>query len=442
MFQGKRIGGVLLMGGSGERFGSALPKQFHHLSGKPIYQHTLQAFLQSGFFDEIVLSCPKGWLEEVDKPFLTSIVRIVEGGSTRQESSYRGLLGFSTPPEYVVIHDAVRPFVSQEILAGNLRCVLESDAVNTCIPSADTLVYAPNGTKIESIPKREEFLRGQTPQSFSYPLILKAHQNTKRENCTDDCLLVRDLGYPIAVVRGEERNLKITSELDLFIAEQLLRLHIDDFPKPLQKGSSLAGLNYCVIGGLGGIGTAISNLIKLAGGEVFVLSRKSEPLSLDIRNSRSIRQAFKALPPLDGLINCAGILHVGPLEQLTVEQIDELIEVNLRGVILCCKMAPIKQGGHIINVASSSYTRGRKEQSVYSCSKAGVVNFTQALAEERPDLHIHAVIPKRVNTAMRKKNFPDEDESSLLDPQTVAEEVVALLFEQNLTGLLAEVRKR
>ena len=441
MFQKRRIGALLLMGGKGQRFGSALPKQFHHLAGKPIYLHTLETFLQNGSFDEIILSCEVNQIKRVcsSLPFSSCPIRVIPGGATRQESSYKGLCAFLCSPQFVVIHDAVRPFVSQEILKKNLSLALEVGAVDTCIPSTDTLVYAPYRDRIESIPRREEYLRGQTPQSFSYPLVLQAHQTTQRVNCSDDCQLVRDLGHPIAIAPGDEYNLKITSELDLFMAEQLLRLRTKKLA--LQKNSSLAGKTFCVIGGLGGIGTAIMKAIKEAKGEGFALSRQTEP-SLDLRDPESIQKTLHMLPSLDGLINCAGVLHARATGELSINQIEELIDVNLKGLIICCKMAPLKRNAHVINIASSSFSRGRKNLSVYSSAKAGVVNFTQGFAEERPDLHVHALVPKRVDTPLRRMNFPhDQDEEWLLDPETVADTVVDLL-QQEGSGFIVEVRKR
>src|SRR5690606_27073266 len=125
------------------------------------------------------------------------------------------------------IHDAVRPFVSERILQENLIALEEHDAVDTCIPCTDTIVYAPNSKQITSIPVRAHYLRGQTPQSFSYKLIRKAHELAKEQNISnvsDDCQLVLRLGNSVHVVEGEESNLKITSELDLFLAQQYLRL--------------------------------------------------------------------------------------------------------------------------------------------------------------------------------------------------------------------------
>ncbi len=436
MLHGQRIGALLLMGGTGKRFGSAAPKQFHRLSGKPVYLVTLEAFLQAKFFDEIVLSCHPDWIEAVEKEIKgLENVHCVAGGSTRQESSYRGLLNFSTPPAIVLIHDAVRPFVSYEILQQNAELALQYGAVDTCIPSTDTLVYSVDQEKIDSIPERSRYWRGQTPQSFAYPLIVEAHEKSARKDASDDCRLVLDLGHPIWIAKGDETNLKITSELDLFLAEQLFRLRVS---KP-RRQSSIEGKRYAVVGGSGGIGEAICQTLEKNGAAAIALGRRTaEPL--DIRDASSVARAFEKLGPIDGLINCAGLLMVRRLEEMSLADIESLLDVNLKGLILCCQKARIKEGGHVINVASSSFSRGRKETTVYSCAKAAVVNFTQGLAEERPDLRVHAVIPQRTRTKMRLDNFPGEPLSDLLDPMEVAARVVQLAMDADSTGLLVEVR--
>lgn len=217
MYQGYRIGAVLLMGGEGKRFGKKTPKQLCLLEGQPIYRYPLKTFRDLGIFDEIVLVCHPEWQVQEEG------VGIVEGGATRQESSSAGILGLEKAPEIVLIHDAVRPFVSKEIILKNLEAAIRWGACNTCIPTVDTLVHVPERNWIEKIPKREEFLRGQTPQTFRYDWIRAAHEKTKRKNATDDCRLVLDLGKKIAVVSGSEENFKITSEFDLELAALLLR---------------------------------------------------------------------------------------------------------------------------------------------------------------------------------------------------------------------------
>jgi 2-C-methyl-D-erythritol 4-phosphate cytidylyltransferase len=441
MLEGQRIAGLLLMGGSGRRFGSNLPKQFHRLAGKSVYIHTLEAFLQADIFDEIILSCHRDWIKTIEKN-LPAAVRVIVGGATRQESSYKGLLALCSQPAAVVIHDAVRPFVTKEILLQNASMALLHGAVDTCIPSADTLVHAPDRHSILAIPPRADFLRGQTPQSFSYPLILEAHRNTQRKDASDDCQLVLEAGHRVSIVRGSESNLKITSELDLLLAEHLLRLKKQE--ARAISSTSLKGRRYALVGGTGGIGRAIMSKLISMGAETIPLSRKTEP-PLDLSDPASIAKAFSWINkhggPLDGLINCAGKLLAKPLEDLSAGEIDEMLSINLKGLILSCQLAPLKKGAHVINIASSSYSRGRKETCVYSSAKAGVVNFTQGWAEERPDLSIHAVIPQRTDTPMRRVNFPGEDRTSLLDPDTVAEAVISLLQETDSTGSLVEVKK-
>lgn len=209
-----RIGAILLMAGSGCRFGSSIPKQFLTLGGKEMYRHALDLMIASGLFDEIVLVSHPDWLELPHE-------KVIAGGNTRQESSLKGLLSFSSKPDIVLIHDAARPFVTEKILRDNVEAALEFGAVDTCIPSSDTLVYAPDGGRIEHIPKRAEYLRGQTPQTFRMDWILEAHERTRETNATDDCQLVLQSGKPVHIVAGDERNIKITTEFDLLIAEQI-----------------------------------------------------------------------------------------------------------------------------------------------------------------------------------------------------------------------------
>jgi 2-C-methyl-D-erythritol 4-phosphate cytidylyltransferase len=211
-----KVSAILLMAGSGQRFGNTIPKQFHDLGGKKIYQHTLEKFQTSQLFHEIVLVCPPDWMVHEEG------VKSVAGGATRQESSFKGLSACDPTTQYVVIHDAVRPFVSLEILQENVAKVQQYDATDTCIPSSDTIVQSADGIRIDEIPLRSEYWQGQTPQSFAYDLILEAHRRTRRKNVSDDCSLVLEMGCEIYLVRGNEENLKITTELDLAVARNFL----------------------------------------------------------------------------------------------------------------------------------------------------------------------------------------------------------------------------
>ena len=137
-----------------------------------------------------------------------------------------------------------------------------------------------------------------------------------------------------------------------------------------------------------------------------MISRSAKEFAADLTSQDKAQKLFEALGPLDGLINSIGLLQVKELKNLSAHEIEEMIRVNLTGLIFSCKWAQVKEGGHIINIASSSYARGRKGYAIYSSAKAGVVNFSQALAEERPELQVNVVVPQRTNTAMRHACFP------------------------------------
>ena len=316
--------------------------------------------------------------------------------------------------------------------------------MNTCIPTTDTLVFSPTGKEIESIPDRRNYYRGQTPQSFSYPLILRAHEETQKLSATDDCQLVLDLGHSVHLIEGAESNIKITTELDLFYAEQLF-FRIKQSPQA-SNSLDLKGKKIAITGGTGGIGQALYHLLLEEGALPLVISRSSKEFIADLSSFEQAKTVFerikRTIGPLDGLVNCIGHLLVKELYDCSQEEIDKLIDTNLKGVIYCCGLASIKPSGHIVNISSSSYSRGRKGSAVYSATKAALVNFSQGFAEERPDLHVNVLAPQRTDTKMRQTYFPKEDPSTRLSPQEVASEIISLLKSQGITGALIDVRAK
>jgi ribitol-5-phosphate 2-dehydrogenase (NADP+) / D-ribitol-5-phosphate cytidylyltransferase len=444
------IKAIILMGGTGIRFGSAMPKQFHRLAGKKVYLYTLETFLSSNLFEEILLVCPSAWLTQVkeDVAVYCGKISIVVGGATRQESSFNGLHACEGETRVVVIHDAVRPFVSKEILEKNIASALIHGAVDTCIPSADTLVYAPEKNWIAGIPLRAEYLRGQTPQSFAYPLILDAHLKAREAgvvNNSDDCSLVLREGRAISIVQGSEENIKITSELDLILTEQILRLK-NTCSSSLESTLSLKGKRIAIAGGTGGIGSALCRLLEAEGAIPIALGRSAKQYPTDLTSYESASSTFDKIHqdfgPLDGLINSIGLLKNKQLDLLTGQEIDSLVSTNLTAVIYSCRCAHLKKGAHIINIASSSYARGRKNFSIYSSAKAAIVNFSQGLADEREDLQVNVLVPQRTHTPMRTDNFPDENPSTLLTAEEVAYEILSMLKTESLTGTIVEIRKK
>ncbi|MDR3624075.1 MAG: bifunctional cytidylyltransferase/SDR family oxidoreductase [Chlamydiales bacterium] len=441
-----RIKGIILLGGTSERFDDAIPKQFHRLSGKKVYLHTLEKFVSMDFFDEILLVADAKHLQEViqdTKKF--SRVRVVQGGNTRQSSSYQGILHCGRDTDYVIIHDAVRPFVSKKILQENREKVIAFGAVDTCAPSFDTIVECKDGEKINRIPNRSHYLRGQTPQSFSYELILRAHIEALKagiEGVSDDCQLVLRLGEKIHVVEGSERNIKITTKLDLYIGEQLMRMQEEYVAS---EARSIKGKLYVIVGGTGGIGSALRKELEEECVKVLLVSKSSKSYPVDITSPDQLAKVFKRIYQehglIDGLINAAGVLRKKRVDCLEEHEIQEQLLVNLHGVIHACRFARMQKDGHIVNIASSSFSRGRAESVIYSAAKAGVVNFTQGFAEEHPELHVNVIVPQRTHTKLRKMNFHEEDETTLLSPEVVAQVIIKLLKEENITGQIIEVRQ-
>lgn len=413
---------ILLMGGSGSRFGHDTPKQFHRLAGKPIYKHTLETFQNSNLFDDILLITHPDYVQETNG---------IPGGPTRQASSYIGLTHCPSSTSIVCIHDAVRPFVTPEILTQNIALAKKHGAVDTCLPATDTIVYGQD--TISHIPNRAHCYQGQTPQTFSYPLILSAHQKAPNHSATDDCQLILAQNHPVHITPGSPDNIKITTELDLLLAEQILRLRTQSLTPQIPN---LANKTYILIGGTGGIGSEIAKQLQTAGARTHILSTTSTP-PVDVTNTSALKARLRAIGPVDGLINCQGFLTLSPLKSLSEPLIQKLINVNFTSIIHACRFAAVKPGGHIINFSSSAFTRGRKDYALYSASKAAIVNFTQALSLELPELHINALIPSRTDTPMRTRNFPPS--TSLLSPQTVATATLSLLH-STTTGSLIEIK--
>lgn len=445
------ITGILLLGGSGTRFASHTPKQFHAIGGRPLFMYALLQFLEIKDFFSVILVVHRDWInfvtQEIQALPKKQIIQVIPAGRTRQESSFLALKACPPKTEYVVIHDGVRPFVSKEILQRNISQVLECLAVDTCIASADTIVKQTEGHWIHSIPKRENFLRGQTPQSFFFPLILQAHQQALSEgilNSSDDCSLVTRLDIPVKIVAGSETNIKITTEIDLFLAERLLYRALE--PPYFTQKHSLSGKLFAVTGATGGIGQALCKQLRAAGAHPIEISTSAPLFRADLTHAEETEKVFSAIHdqygPLDGLINSIGSLLVKDFSSLSVEEIEKMIACNFTSVLYACRYARLKKGAHIVTLSSSSYSRGRKGFLIYSSLKAALVNFTQGLAEERPDLRIHVVVPQRTDTPLRAKNFPLEAKDSLLSPQAVAETIIRVLRDDSLTGSIIEVRKK
>lgn len=225
---------IILAGGSGTRMGSDIPKQFIDIYGKPLIIHTIEAFDINPNIDYIAVICKNEFKEDltiwIRKYGISKVKWIVDGGNTRQESVYNGinqLSDFCSNQDIVVIHDAARPLISQRIINENIESAKINKAVDTVIPTTDTIIRSIDGSVIEEVPVRRELYLGQTPQSFEYALIKKAHEEAKKENnlnATDDCQLVLKIGNKVSLVKGDKLNFKVTTFEDLLILKSVIKL--------------------------------------------------------------------------------------------------------------------------------------------------------------------------------------------------------------------------
>ena len=222
---------VILAAGSGERYGNALPKQFLYLSGRSLLHYSLAEFSQVKHIGEIVLVVPRDFRERAERicarGAFAKIGRIVNGGRTRQESSWLGVRGIREDDRPVLIHDAARPLVSARLILACLAAMAEHEAVCVAVPACDTIFQVDKNGIVDAIPERRSLVHAQTPQGFRVGLIREAHERARREKffgASDDCSLI--LRYALAdvhTVPGEARNRKITTAADMEFAAHILR---------------------------------------------------------------------------------------------------------------------------------------------------------------------------------------------------------------------------
>lgn len=224
------ISAVIVAGGKGKRMGQGINKQFIKLGDREILAITLEAFNNSEIINEIVVVISDDEIEFcrrniVEKYQLNKVVKIIPGGSERQESVYNGLKECSANTEIVLIHDGARPFITKSLIAESASCASESGACTVAVPIKDTLKMVDSNNRIVGSLKREEIYSIQTPQAFKMDLIMEGHRRAYSENwkVTDDTSIVEKMGQPVKVVLGTYFNIKLTTPEDLIIGESILR---------------------------------------------------------------------------------------------------------------------------------------------------------------------------------------------------------------------------
>ncbi|WP_408897874.1 SDR family NAD(P)-dependent oxidoreductase [Nocardioides sp. R1-1] len=454
---------VLLAGGVGSRVGLDIPKQLIKVAGKTLLEHTLLALHDHPDVDEVVVMMTPGHTDAVRditrKGAYPKVTAILEGGETRNDTTQRAidhLAGTGDPSATrILLHDAVRPLVTPRIIGECFTALDSYPAVDVAIPSADTIIEVAADDTIRAIPPRASLRRGQTPQAFRLDVLARAYEIAAGDpdfTATDDCSVV--LKYlpdePIIVVHGDDRNMKVTEPIDVFIADKLFQLTGIDLPRAKDDAgyrADLAGKTMVVFGGSYGIGADIAELARSYGATVLTFSRSTTNTDVGRRSdvAAAAKEAVERAGAIDFVVNTAGVLPRGELLETSEETIYAATEINYLGpIFIAQEFFPHLKAtqGSLLLFTSSSYTRGRGGYSLYSSAKAATVNLTQALADEWADsgVRVNCINPERTATPMRTKAFGQEAPGTLLDSQTVARTSVDVLISDQ-SGHVYDVRK-
>ena len=229
---------AIMAGGSGSRMGvTDVPKQFLTLDGLPIIIHTLKKFAACGEIEKTVVMCPKAWVDYTRKlidthlAFCADKIYVAPGGATRNDTLEKAVdyicRNFAFDNDSVIVtHDAVRPFVTAQMISDNIRYASRFAACNTVIEATDTVVMSADGEFIDSSPDRSTVFNCQTPQSFrlgEYLDSLEKLEKSKRDSLTDACSLFTLTGKKVYMARGSADNIKITRPADIQTAENILK---------------------------------------------------------------------------------------------------------------------------------------------------------------------------------------------------------------------------
>lgn len=445
---------VILAGGIGSRLGLSTPKQFFKVAGKMVIEHTVDVFEHNSHIDEIAIVSNPFYIAEIESLVLRNgwkkVKKILRGGKERYDSSLSAIQAYDVPGINLIFHDAVRPLVSHRIIDDVVQALETYRAVDVALPSADTIVEV-EGDFIETIPDRSRLRRGQTPQAFRLETIREAYRIALQDpafKVTDDCGVVKKYlpEEKIYVVAGEEANMKLTYKEDTYLLDKFFQLRKIEIPCDSQSLYSSKEKVAVVFGGSYGIGREIVSLLQGEGANVYSFSRSQN--GIDVSRQKDVKKALRQVYEKEGKIDCvidtAGLLNKEPLMNMLPEDIVKAIEVNYQGSIWVAmeSFEYLKAThGKLLFFTSSSYTRGRAFYSIYSSTKAAIVNFVQAISQEWDcdGIKVNCINPERTKTPMRIRNFGEEPDDTLLSPGQVAEVAIRTL-QSDYTGQVVDVK--
>jgi len=212
--------GIILAAGMSRRYNKKVPKQFDEsFNQKMLIEYSVKTFLNHSKIDKVILVVPKLYLEKIKNKFENCLV--ITGGRTRQESSFLGLKACPENCINVLIHDAARPFVSNEIIHNCINNLNDNIAICPALPCTDTIAEAENNDTISKTLNRNILYNLQTPQAFNYKILFNCHKKLD-EQVTDDISIIKKQGYNCKIIDGDIKNMKITYKEDFKILESLI----------------------------------------------------------------------------------------------------------------------------------------------------------------------------------------------------------------------------
>ena len=225
---------LILAGGVDSRFKMNIPKQFVNVNNRPVIVYTLEIFQNHPDIDEIIVICLNGWQEMVrvyGKQFnISKLTGIISGGKDAQESTYKGLQylkGKMDQGDIVVIHDAIRPFVSKEIISKSIKMCQKKGMGVAATYIMDTIMHSDNGKEGNRSINRYQIMKVQTPQAFDYKLITDLHERAIREKCIgawDNSSMITNLGEKVYFSEGSDLNMKINTVEDVEMFKALYKM--------------------------------------------------------------------------------------------------------------------------------------------------------------------------------------------------------------------------
>ena len=221
-----KVSAIIPSAGHGDRFGEA--KQFKKLAGQPLLFHSLKLFLSCRIIDEIVVVVQQEYVEHIYRDIFSIAagkpIKSIPGGLHRQDSVQNGVLATDSESTLVCVHDAARPFVTEDLITASISACEEYDGAIVALPSSDTVKLSEDGQVKKTVDRKNVWL-AQTPQTFHRGKLIQALDKANQRNlvATDESTLMENMGFSIGLVQGHANNFKITTNEDWERAETLIK---------------------------------------------------------------------------------------------------------------------------------------------------------------------------------------------------------------------------